>query len=439
MGKEIVIIGGGPAGIEAALAAARADENVKLICDSPVGGRSGWHSLLPSKVWLNAVAKLDSVGKSPETADVSHIVKRIKQVKQSWHENTVNELQQAGVRFVQGTASFVDEHQLRVVNGDDAETIGAEAFIVATGSVPIFPPALKPDGKRVIAPRFASHLNQLPQRMIVIGAGATGCETAYLFNSFGVQVTWIVDQFGILPNMHPDLGLALGHALVQQGVQIVQGQMVDRLKRDEDGVTAVLNDGTCYKAEMAFVAIGRKPDWGRVDLGAAGLWPDENGRYLTNEFCQTAVSHIYLVGDADGGWMIANKAMAQGRAAGRHASGLAGGGYNGNTVVQVAYTEPEVAQVGNINSEEGVLSVRLPFKSILKAQIIGDEYGFVEIFYNEADRSLQGATAIGPHASSVLSPVALALSVRVSIDDLANVFAAHPTLDELLFAAARRA
>ena len=94
----------------------------------------------------------------------------------------------------------------------------ADAFIIASGSVPSFPLNLKPDGITVIAPRFASHLSKLPQSMIVVGAGPTGCESVYLFNRLGVDVTWIVDQFGNLPQMNQELGRTLGNALVRQGV-----------------------------------------------------------------------------------------------------------------------------------------------------------------------------------------------------------------------------
>ncbi|MDX1413511.1 MAG: NAD(P)/FAD-dependent oxidoreductase [Candidatus Promineifilaceae bacterium] len=445
MERKIVVVGGGPAGIEAALAAARAGQQVILISDGPVGGRSTWHSLLPSKVWLSSVADPGHVAGlsrlTKPTAEVDKIIDKIKRVKENWHGFIMRELQQAGVAIVQGTASFIGSDKLQLVKDDDQtyEVVEGDAFIIASGSIPIFPPALKPDGRRVIAPRFASHLNELPQTMLVIGAGVTGCETAYLFNACGVEVTWIVDQFGILPSFHLDLGLAMGRAMVRQGVRLIQGQMVKRLERDEQGVTAVLMDGARYEGQKAFVAIGRKPDWGRINLEAAGVTPQKNGVYAGNEFGQTAVSHIYLVGDASGGEMVANKAMAQGRIAGRHASGMHTAGYRPQCVVQVAYSDPEAAQVGQVGPGEGVQAVRVPYHSSLKAHLLDNGAGFVEVNFDKSSRRLLGGIAFGVHASSTLTPVALAIELDATVDQLAQIYAAHPTIDELAFAAARKA
>ena len=330
MTKKIVIIGGGPAGVEAALAAKQRELDVTIISDGPIGGRAGWHSLLPSKVWLSAadeIARSGESGSAREQASRAYlspenVVQRIRQVKQSWNEGVASSLQQRGVDRIAGKASFVDEATVEVRDDTDeiVSSLEADAYIVASGSVPIFPSGLKPDGKRVIAPRFASHLNKLPQSMVVVGAGATGCESVYLFNQYGVDVTWIVDQFGILPQFNQDLGRALGIALVRRGVRVVQGQMVERLERDE-GVTAVLADGAHIAADMAFVAIGRRPDWDRLNLAAAALSIDSDGQIPTDEYGRTDNKRIYLVGDAAGGAMVANKAMAQSRIAGSHAAG----------------------------------------------------------------------------------------------------------------------
>jgi dihydrolipoamide dehydrogenase len=446
MNKNIVIIGGGPAGVEAALAAQQAGTNVTLINDGPIGGRAGWHSLLPSKVWLSAVDAIDmisgtsTVSKKQISLDLSpvSVVQRIRLVKKIWTQRMESVLENKGVDIIQGSASFVDDSKVEVRDnqGDVLVLLEADAFIIASGSVPIFPPGLKPDGKRIIAPRFASHLSSLPQSIIVIGAGATGCESAYLFNRFGVEVTWIVDQFGILPKMNQDLGQALGTELVRQGVRMVQGQMVDRLERNE-GVTAVLTDSARYRADMAFVTTGRKPDWERINFPVTGLAPDATGQIYTDKYGRTDNAKIYLVGDAAGGAMVANKAMAQARTAGLHAAALPVNAYDPDLVVQVTYTEPQAAQLGDTRVVEGVKSVRVPFSAALKAHLMQAGDGFLEIFYNESDQRLRGAMALGSHAADVLTPLTIALQLHVTVDQLAEIYAPHPTLSELVFIAAR--
>ena len=448
MSKHIVIIGGGPAGIEAAKASRQSGANVTIISDGPLGGRAGWHSLLPSKVWLsaagtmamntNAATILDP--RASRDVEAESVVERIKQVKQTWHEEQNSALDNLGVEIVQGTASFTDSNTVVVRDGDRKKivVVQADAFIVASGSVPVFPPNLKPDGKRVIAPRFASQLNELPRSMIVVGAGATGCESAYLFNRYGVEVIWIVDQFGILPQMNQDLGRALGASLVRQGVRVIQGQMVERLEKDE-GVTAVLADGARFQADMAFVAIGRKPDWVSIDFSAAGLLPNAAGQIQVDPYGRTENGKIYLVGDAVGGAMVANKAMAQARIAGRHAAGVPVNAYDPDLVVQVTYTDPQAAQLGQTEVVAGVKSARIPFSAALKSHLVSEDEGFLQIFYNEMDRQFRGAIAFGSHAADILTPLTVAIRLHATVDQLAEIFAPHPTLSELAFIAARAA
>jgi dihydrolipoamide dehydrogenase len=367
------------------------------------------------------------------------VVQRISKVKHYWNQSLEESLNSHDVHIVQGKASFAEANRVEVqpLGIDEASYFEADAIIVASGSVPLFPPELKPDGKKVIAPRFSSHLSSLPRSMIVVGAGPTGCETVYLFNRFGVKVTWIVDQFGILPQMHPELGVSLGTELARQGVHVVQGQMVERLEQSDE-VTAVLADGARYGADMAFVAIGRKPDWARLNLEAAGLIVDAEGQIPTDEFGRTVKNNIYLVGDAAGGPLIANKAMAQARIAARHAAGESVRGYDPNLIVNVTYTEPQVAQVGAVLESENVKSVRVPFSAALKTNLLYETDGFLALFYDEADQKLKGATALGPHAADVLTPVAVALSLGASVRQMAEVYAPHPTLSELPFVASRK-
>ncbi len=446
MSKSIVVIGGGPAGVEAAMAANRGGAKVTIVGDGPIGGRAVWHSLLPSKVWLSAADTLGEVGGIYLISDIQGaekfappaIVDRIADIKVDWNQRLRSALNESEIDFVRGTAAFKDENIVEVHDdaGNVLRSITADGFIVASGSVPLFPTTLKPDGNRVIAPRFASHMSSLPKSILVIGAGPTGSESAYLFNRFGVEVTWIVDQFGVLPQMHKDLGKDLSAEMAVQGVHIVQGQMVDRLDRAE-GVTAVLTDGSLHQAQMAFVAVGRKPDWARLNLAAAGLIPDVELHIGTDRFGRVGDKNIYLVGDAAGGALIANKAMAQARIAGRHASGLITDGFDPNLVVHVTYTNPQVAQIGFVENSASLGSVRVPFSSALKTHLLGDRGGYFELFYDGTDQRVRGAIALGSHAADVLSPIALAIKMKASVSDLAVIYAPHPTLSELSYIAAR--
>lgn len=443
--KQIVVIGGGPAGVEAAVAAAQGNAQVTLISEGPIGGRTGWDSLLPSKVWLHAAevagtaahAVAEGVQLGAAQVEPAAVLGRIKAVAQRWSEHEAQRLQAAGVKVINGVAAFSGPHELVVRNDESQQVLAADAVIIATGSVPRFPPTMKPDGQRIIAPRFASHLSTLPPDMIVIGGGPTGSEFASLFSRLGVKVTWIVGAPGVLPMFDPAAGQALAAAMAAQGVTIHQVD-VERAERTEAGVAVTTTDGVTHTAAMAFLAIGRVPDLSRLNLAAAGLKVGENGQLAIDNYGRTEAGHIFAVGDAAGGPMLANRALAQAWIAGRTAAELPAPGYCPHTVVSAVYTVPEIAQVGIVSGAEGELQrVRASYTVSLKAYL-GDEIeGWVELVFDAANRQIRGGIAVGAHAADLLAPVALAIQSGATVADLAAIFAAYPTLSEAVFAAAR--
>lgn len=448
MSKHIVIIGGGPAGVQAATAAATAGASVTVVSDSPVGGRSGWHSLLPSKVWLTAadtfglLQDADTLGLSlagEKRPNPEGILARITAVKDSWNGQLAAQLKSLGVEVVSGVGAFASPTEIVVnqTNGETVTHLHPDAVIIAGGSVPFFPEKLRPDGRRVLAPRFASHLAALPASMAVIGAGATGTEFTYLFNRLGVAVTWIVDQFGILPAFDRAVGEFIGPLMAGRGVTLVRDQLADRIERSEKGVMVVLSNGQKIEAEMAFVAIGRFADLNRLNLSAAGLSVEKGKAPGVDGFGQTSVAGIYAVGDAAGVPMLANRAMAQAWVAGKHAAGTDVAPFRAETVVHAIYSEPQVAQVGVLHSE-GIRRVTLPFFETLKSHLAPEGEGFITLAF-DGNRHVTGGLAVGLHAADVLAPIALAIQVGASLNDLAAVFPAHPTLSELAFMAARQA
>jgi len=451
--KRVVIIGGGPAGIEAARAAATAGAErvqVTLVTDGPLGGRAGWHSLVPSKVWLAAADTYGLVSAAQKMAirnearpgiDEQAILRRIRAVSTAWNAQHQEILQSLGVEFITGTGSLESEQQVLVEDANGKlETLQAQAIILASGSVPRFPTEMKPDGVRILAPRFASHLKKLPASIVVVGAGATSSEFVYLFNRLGVRVTWIVDEYGVLPAFDPEGGQYLMEVMQQRGVEVVQGEMALRIEHEDRGVAVTTTGGECYRAALAFVGIGRTPDLSRLNLAAVGLKPGLNGGLAIDDFCRTAVPGIYAAGDVTGGPMLANKAISQARVAGRHAVGMVTQPFQPESVVHAIYSEPQVAQVGQLQNGDGLLkTVKLPYRRVLKAHLLADGAGFIKLAYNPLNREIKGALAAGFHAADLLAPVALAIQLKASLDDLAVLGAAHPTISELAFLAAESA
>jgi pyruvate/2-oxoglutarate dehydrogenase complex dihydrolipoamide dehydrogenase (E3) component len=433
---HIAVIGGGPAGIEAALAAARAGVRVTLVAEEALGGRANWHSLLPSKVWLAAAAQHQLVPVDPPA-----VLERIRRTAVRWNTQQAEALQALRVTVLEGRAAFASAHALTVTGSDTQESqlLEADTIIIAGGSVPRFPPELRPDGKRVIAPRFAGKLTTLPTDAVVVGGGATGCEFVYLFNRLGVQVTWVVGPEGVLPGMAPAAGQSLAATLAGRGVDLRMGQVATGIERAEDAVSVVTAGGEQYRAALAFLAIGRRPDLSRLALAAAGL-PD-TGRLSVDEYLRTSVPTIYAVGDAAGAPMIANRALAQARIAARHASGATVAPFREDTVIHAVYSDPEVAQVGQLIGP-GLRNVRIPFATGLKAHLADEAElatGFFELAYDGATMRVAGGLAYGAHAADALAPVAFAIQMGACVDDLAASYAAYPTISELAGLAARKA
>ena len=445
MSKKIVIIGGGPAGIEAAKAAQRQGADVTIVSNAPVGGRAGWHSLLPSKVWLTVADTLgvfqeaDVLGIAnppivqPDPADV---LERLRQVKAAWNEQQQQILVDLGVEIITGTAVFTTPDTIELQDKDGSVTgdMHADAFIITTGSVPVFPLTMKPNGKGIIAPRFASALKRLPRSVIVVGGGATGSEFTYAFNGLGLDVTWVVDEDGVLPDFDPDAGAFLAGALVKQGVKLVLGHRATHIDDMGGCVQVQLTNGTKRMAEMAFLAIGRKPDTGGLNLEAAGL-AVENGTVAVDRYGRSANPGIYLAGDATGAPMIANRAMAQAWTAGQHAAGGPARPFQPETVVAAIYTQPQVAQIGKL-SGSSVKTVQVPYTAGLKGHLLPED-GFVKLGYDGENGRIVGGVAVGPHAADILAPVMVAIQVKLHIEEFGALYSAHPTMSELVFMAAR--
>ncbi len=449
--ERIAVVGAGPAGLTAARTAADAGASVTLVGAEPPGGRANWHSLLPSKVFLTAADVLGSLDRMAELGilspgghqtDMHRLTERVRTVAGARSEAAASELVSRGVRVVPGTARFRDSHTLEIEDGDHSRTeLGADSIIVATGSVPVFPPDLKPNGREVLAPRFVGKLDALPASMILIGGGVTGTEFAYAFSRLGVEVTWLVDEFGVLPTFDADAVEVLVEELQGRGVKLHTGVATASL-RVHNGVQALLRDGTGFHAESAFIAIGRRPDVGNLNLEAAGLDPGPIRGVAVDEFCRTRVPHIYAAGDVTGAPMCANRAMAQGFVAGRQAAGGSSGPYLPDTVIEAVYTDPQIARVGlsEAAATKRGIAVRVwraGYDAPLKAALSGETTGFIKLIVHGETNRILGAGAVGSHAADVLAPVALGIQLKATLEDCSGLFAAHPSLAELPFLAAR--
>jgi dihydrolipoamide dehydrogenase len=369
--------------------------------------------------------------------DAAAVLARLRRVRQEWNEAQRQALLDAGVALIQGTARFSARNEVRIaLEGGSEQKVVADIFIVATGSVPRFPAALRPDGERILAPRFAAALDPLPSDIVVVGGGATGSEFAYLFQTVGARVTWVIGRQGVLPTFHPAAGAFLNEVLRRRGMTVLLGQDATGIARDGDRVIVTLADESRHAAGYAFLAIGRCPDLDGLNLAAAGLNAGELPPL--DSYGRSPNPRLYFVGDAAGGALMVNKGLAQARAAAYHAMGLTTPPYDAESTLFAIYTEPQVAQIGRLDGE-GTATIKLPYTANLKGNLLTEPAGFIELGYQRSDGTLRGGVAVGEHAADLLAPLALAIQQRLTVNDLASIYVAHPTVSELLFSAARAA
>jgi dihydrolipoamide dehydrogenase len=440
----MIVIGGGPAGITAALEAANCGARVTLVSSEPVGGRANWHSLVPSKVLLTAADHLGEamhnpalgLAGAPPEPDLPSLRDRIADQARAWHRHHVSLLESRGVGIVSATARFLDAHRVELSReGADAETVSFDKAVIATGSLPIFLPDIKPDGKRVLAPRLAGKLAEWPAHMIVVGGGVTGAEFAYFFNRMGADVTWVTDLPQILPRVDPDLSDVLEQALSARGITVMKSAPVAVVRPQTEGVSVTLKDGRSLAGSHAFLAIGRRADLTDLSLDAAGVEVTPKG-IATDAFGRTSQAHIYAAGDVTGPPFVANRGQSQARVAARHASGAETAGFRPETVVEAVYTAPQVAVVGLGDSEatatgRPVKVFRAAVGEALKPRLSGATAGFVKILCDGEDGRVLGGGACCERAAEVLAPIAVAIVGEMTIETLAAVFPAYPTLSEL--------
>ena len=326
--REVIVIGAGPAGVGAAVEAARGGAAVTLISETPPGGRATHASMVPSKALLHFVSRR-RLARESGAPDVAAMMAEIEHQVATRAGLVARRLEDAGVHVIRGLARFASPGELLVARDDGREQrLAGDAIIVASGSVPSFPEgffgagASMPDGEHVMAPRFLRKLRSLPASILVIGAGVTGAEMVYAWNALGVEVTWLVDELGLLPRFDRELASSLGDVLMERGVKIVHGKRVEHVvPQPGEGVLAKLDGGRTYAAQRAFVAVGRKPDLARLELGAAGLSVDARTGALTIDAeARTSVPHIFAVGDAAGAPFTSSKAELEGWVAGRRAT-----------------------------------------------------------------------------------------------------------------------
>ena len=452
---KFVIIGGGPAGVEAAATASRHGAQVTLIEREVIGGAANLWDCIPSKAMIatGGVRSLARRSKALglelqyESPNLELLRSRVATISERLSSSTERQLLGQGVKIIRGTGSLQDDHHVVVIPEGSVGVevvLDADAILLATGSTPRVPDWASIDGDRVMVTRDAYPPAVIPEHLVVIGSGVTGVEFVHMFRSFGSKVSLVVSRQQVLPQKDPEVAAALETDFLERNVSLIKGARAVSLKRDDDSVSVYCEDGRVIVGSHALLAIGSIPSSAGLGLERAGVEANESGYVLVNQHCQTNVANIYAGGDLSGRLQLASVAAMQGRKIAEHVVGLHTRDHRHldyDKAASAIFTEPEIADVGLAEAEAFALGqkirvTKVPFAVSAKAMIDGDPRGFVKLVSDPNTGVVLGGSIVGAHAAELISVIALAVHANLRVDDIADSLFVHPALAGVIAAAA---
>ncbi|MFD1686549.1 dihydrolipoyl dehydrogenase [Halobellus litoreus] len=449
---EVLVVGGGPAGYVAAIRAAQYDLDVTLVEMHALGGTCLNRGCIPSKALLSA-ANVAHDARTGSQMGISADVDVDFQRMVEWKDDVVGNMNRSveklckanRVSLVNGRAAFEDEHSARIEgpNGE-SERLTFEYAVVATGSRPIELPGFEFHRPEVLDAKGALALDELPDSLVVVGAGYIGMELSTLFAKLGVEVTVVEALDSMMPAFSPDLVAPVASAASELGIETNYGELASECHPTDRGVAVTTEDVDSgdrreYEADAVLVAVGRTPVTDTIDLGRIGIEPDEDGFVRTDEYGRTAVDHVFAVGDVAGEPMLAHAGATEGEIAAAEIAGRDSSAVD-RAIPAVAFTSPEIATVGLTEAEaeetDHAVSVgEFPMRASGRALTIGHTEGFVRLVCGDGGVVL-GGQVVGPEASELISEITLAVEAGLSAGELAESIHPHPTLSESIEEAA---
>lgn len=459
--SKIVVIGGGPGGYEAALVAAQLGADVTVVDEAGLGGAAVLTDVVPSKTLIATAEVLATVGASAELgitglgkvrADLGVVNRRVQALARAQSEDIRFRLEAEGVRIVVGRGVLDGPSRVRVRVegvGDGPAGIGrgtvieADTVLISTGARPRELPDAVPDGERILTWTQVYELAELPERLIVVGSGVTGAEFASAYHALGAPVVLVSSRDRVLPGQDVDAAEVLEQVFRRGGMEVLSRSRAQSVKLTADGVMVTLSDGRTVEGSHCLLAVGSVPNTADLGLESTGIELSPSGHVEVDRVSRTSVRGVYAAGDCTGVLPLASVAAMQGRKAMWHALGDAVSPLDLRLVSSNVFTAPEIATVGATQAqvddgEVKALVVKVPLARNARAKMQGIHDGFVKLFAAPESGRVLGGTIVAPRACELIHPVALALSARLTVDEVASAFTVYPSLSGSVAEAARQ-
>ena len=442
---DMFVIGTGPAGQRAAIQAAKLGKRVG-ICErrQVVGGVCINTGTIPSKTFREAVLHLTgfrqrgiygSAFTVKEEITIDDLIFRCNHVIQREVDVIRHQMRRNRVQLVEGEASFMDTHRLKVNGTRGMIEVETEYVVIATGTRPAKPPGVVVDGETIITSDMILDLKEIPRKMTVVGGGVIGVEYATTFAALGVEVTLVEKRPGLLDFVDSEIVESLVYQMRDMDCILRLGEEVDSIEVDQPRrAIANLKSGKKIVSELLLYSVGRVGATQALDLASAGLSADDRGRLKVNGTYQTEQPHIYATGDVIGFPSLASTSMEQGRAAACHAFEIE---YSSSPELFPIgiFSVPEISMVGK--TEQALTAAAIPYemglaryREIAKGNILGDDTGLLKLLFHRETREVLGVHIIGTDASELVHVGQAAMAFGGTLDYFVNNVFNYPTFAE---------
>ncbi|MFT4050859.1 MAG: NAD(P)H-quinone dehydrogenase [Microbacterium sp.] len=453
--QSVAVLGGGPGGYEAALAAAQLGAQVTLVERASVGGAAVITDVVPSK---SLIATADAAVAISEASDLgveffakgeggrplrprvainlAAVNKRLLSLARQQSDDMRAQLVDAGVRIISGHGRLDGPRAVVVATsagGIDFDRVEADTLVVAVGASPRELPSARPDGERILTWTQLYDMKALPEHLVVVGSGVTGAEFASAYMNLGAKVTLVSSRDRVLPGEDRDAAAVLENVFRRGGMTVLSRARAETVERIGDGVVVTLADGRKVEGSHCLMAVGSIPNTAGLGLEQAGVQLTGSGHIQVNRVARTSVPNIYAAGDCTTFVPLASVASMQGRTAVFHALGDTVIPLERRRITANIFTAPEIATVGRQEHdlEEGRISGyvhKLPLAANPRAKMMGITDGFVKIIAYGGSGTVIGGVIVAPRASELIYPIAIAVERRLTVDQVSRVFAVFPSL-----------